>query len=217
MVRPKVHRRIGKNPKNKCFNKENKKINQNQKPIEMSVDEFEAIRLRDYHNIKQNESAELMGISQPTFHRILNSARKKIAISLIEGIEIVIIGEDFMNEAKKYSCKDCGFQWSNPKKEYIQCPDCNSKNIKLIKNENNKNNKDKKDNVNIPSKNDDLNNIPLSQRKSFGGPGSGKGPSKSCKCSKCGYEAPKIRGFPCRNIKCPKCGIPLCGSKKLEK
>ena len=54
---------------------------------------------------------------------------------------------------------------------------------------------------------------PLNERKSFGGPGSGKGPSKACECPNCGYIAPKIRGFPCRNIKCPECGTPLCGSK----
>ena len=54
--------------------------------------------------------------------------------------------------------------------------------------------------------------FPINERKSFGGPGSGRGPSKACECPKCGYTAPKIRGFPCRNIKCPECGTPLCGS-----
>lgn len=77
MVRPKRMRRVVT-----CHRHE---LNKNLKPIELSVDEFEAIRFKDYHNIKQTESAEFMGISQSTFHRILNSARHKLSTSLIEG------------------------------------------------------------------------------------------------------------------------------------
>ncbi len=31
------------------------------------------------------------------------------------------------------------------------------------------------------------------------------GPGGLCKCPKCGYEEPQIRGQPCMNKKCPKC------------
>lgn len=31
------------------------------------------------------------------------------------------------------------------------------------------------------------------------------GPGGICKCPKCGYEEPQIRGVPCMNKKCPKC------------
>ncbi|MEA3329955.1 MAG: DUF134 domain-containing protein [Nanoarchaeota archaeon] len=31
------------------------------------------------------------------------------------------------------------------------------------------------------------------------------GPGGICKCPKCGYEEPQIRGQPCVNKKCPKC------------
>ena len=54
MVRPKRMRRVVT-----CHRHE---LNRNLKPIELSVDEFEAIRFKDYHNIKQTESAEFMGI-----------------------------------------------------------------------------------------------------------------------------------------------------------
>ncbi len=106
----------------------------------MSVDEFEAIRFKDYHNIKQTESAEFMGISQSTFHRILNSARHKLSTFLIEGRPIVIVKGDTMINPNKYLCEDCGFQWSNPEKK-------NTKNVQIAKstnirklNANNKNN-----------------------------------------------------------------------------
>ncbi|MDO5851709.1 MAG: DUF134 domain-containing protein [Methanobacteriaceae archaeon] len=191
MVRPKKQRRITNNPKHTKFNQNNT----NTKPIELIVDEYEAIRLKDYHNIKQKESSELMGISQPTFHRILNSARKKIATALIDGKQIIITGENFMNNQLKYKCKECNFQWTNPEKEYTTCPNCKSKNITTIE--------------------------PLNQRKSFGGPGLGKcqttnQPPKTCKCPKCNYETTKTKGIPCRNSKCPKCGTPLQGSKRCN-
>ena len=73
MMRPKRMRRAIK-----CHKP---KINKNLKPIELSADEFEAIRFKDYHNIKQTESAEFMDISQSTFHRILTSTRHKLSPS----------------------------------------------------------------------------------------------------------------------------------------
>ena len=235
MVRPKIYRRISKKPEYHCLNPEHNEelSNKTPKTISMNLDEFEAIRLGDYHNLKQKQSAELMGISQPTFHRILNSARKKTATSLIEGIEIEINNENFINEDKVYLCEDCGFQWTNPKKTYTNCPDCESNNIKTITNHghddgtilNNKNTNNA-ENLNFEDENEtiviedlncqnDENTIPLNKRKSYGGGGSGKGPSKSCVCPNCGHKSPKIKGFPCKNMKCPECGTPLCGSKKI--
>ncbi len=217
MVRPKIERRIVKKPDYTCLQHGDISREEDFEAIKMNLDEFEAIRLGDYHNIKQKEAAELMGISQPTFHRIINSARKKTAMSLIEGKKIEINNENYYMDDKMYVCKDCGFQWNNPKKEYTNCPDCKSENIEIVKDDADKNypNTNPIENpqiCNIP----EANKFPLNERKSFGGPGSGRGPSKACKCPKCGYTAPKIRGFPCRNIKCPECGTPLCGSNFKE-
>ncbi|MBQ2961666.1 DUF134 domain-containing protein [Methanobrevibacter sp.] len=215
MVRPKIERRIVKKPDYTCLQHGDISREDDFEAIKMNLDEFEAIRLGDYHNIKQKEAAELMGISQPTFHRIINSARKKTAMSLIEGKKIEINNENFYSEDKIYICKNCGFQWNNPKKEYTNCPDCKSENIEIIKNLNdldlNKNAQIKSSKTQICDIGEE--DVPLNERKSFGGPGSGRGPSKACECPNCGYIAPKIRGFPCRNIKCPECGTPLCGSK----
>ncbi len=58
--------------------------------MELSPEECEAIRLKDYKGMSQSECAESMGISQPTFHRLLGSARKKIADGLINGKSINI-------------------------------------------------------------------------------------------------------------------------------
>jgi predicted DNA-binding protein (UPF0251 family) len=58
--------------------------------INLSKDEMEAIRLADFEEMYQEDAAREMEISRPTFSRILNSARKKIATALIEGRAIEI-------------------------------------------------------------------------------------------------------------------------------
>jgi uncharacterized protein len=106
MVRPKRFRRILEEPQIRCFKPEREFID-TLEPIKITIDEFEAIRLRDYHDIQQKRSAEIMGISQPTFHRILTSARKKISKALIDGKTIIIVGEDYITDKKRYKCNKC--------------------------------------------------------------------------------------------------------------
>ncbi len=137
-----------------------------------------------------------MGISQPTFHRILTSARKKISNALIDGNMIIIVGEDIIIGKKRYKCNICGFEWLSPEKEYDKCPDCKSEDINIIL-----------ENEEPPTRTDPS----LLKRRSYGGPGLGVGPPRVCKCPNCGYEFPKTRAVPCRNTKCPKCETPLCG------
>jgi predicted DNA-binding protein (UPF0251 family) len=84
MVRPKRFRQILEEPQIRCFKPDLKETVGQIKPIEVTLDEYEAIRLRDYKGNKQKEAAKIMEISQPTFHRTLNSGRRKIAKALIE-------------------------------------------------------------------------------------------------------------------------------------
>jgi len=196
MPRPRRFRRILKDPQIRCFKPETEEM-ATLVPIEINIDEFEAVRLRDYLDIQQKRSAELMGISQPTFHRILVSARKKISKALIEGKRIEIVGEDYSTNKTGYQCKSCGFEWSSPEKGYDKCPDCQSNEIILML-----------ENKDLPSE-----ELTLLERRSYGGPGLGAGPPRICKCPKCGFEYPKTKAVPCRNTKCPKCETPLCGAE----
>jgi len=66
--------------------------------IKLNVDELEAIRLVDLEGLEQEESAINMEISRGTFQRILNSARNKIANSLVNGKKIVIEGGEYQIE-----------------------------------------------------------------------------------------------------------------------
>lgn len=58
--------------------------------ISLRTDELEAIRLKDFEGLDQEQSANKMQISQPTFHRTLLSARKKISDALVNGKSIRI-------------------------------------------------------------------------------------------------------------------------------
>jgi len=53
--------------------------------IELKIDEFEAIKLADYQGYDQAEGAMAMGISRPSFGRILRNARHTIADALVNG------------------------------------------------------------------------------------------------------------------------------------
>jgi len=58
--------------------------------VELDVSEFEALRLKDFKNLEQSEAAKKMEVSQPTFHRILIDARKKVADAIVNGKAIKI-------------------------------------------------------------------------------------------------------------------------------
>jgi len=164
--------------------------------LKITMEEFESLRLKDYQEIQQKKAAEIMDISQPTFHRTLNSARKKISRALVEGKIIQIKGGDYFMDKKGYQCKNCGFQWQSASKEYDKCPDCDSENIEPL----------------VVTDSQGTAQPGLGRRRAAGGRGIGAGPPRVCKCPECGYESPKTPGVPCRDTKCPKCGIPLCGS-----
>jgi len=66
----------------------------------LTVDEFEAVRLKDLLGLEQEEAAKKMNISQPTFHRLVVSARKKIADAIINGKAIRIEGGNFKFSSK---------------------------------------------------------------------------------------------------------------------
>lgn len=60
--------------------------------VVLSLDEFEAIRLIDREGLTQEQSAQKMGVARTTVTAIYESARKKIAVSLVDGIGLLISG-----------------------------------------------------------------------------------------------------------------------------
>jgi len=60
--------------------------------VRLSVEEAEAIRLKDLESLEQEQGAERMNISRPTFQRVLASARQKVADALLNGRAVRIGG-----------------------------------------------------------------------------------------------------------------------------
>ncbi len=98
--------------------------------ITLSVDEYEALRLADYLGLDHTAAGERMMISRPTFSRLIEKARLKVATSIIEGQALSIEGGhvDFVNQM--YNCEDCG-QISAVPAGYpaSECPECGSERI----------------------------------------------------------------------------------------
>ncbi len=94
MVRPKICRRVLLNPQVKYFKPQGIPLRELKETI-LSVEEFEAIRLKDLEGLEQSECSKKMNVSQPTFHRIVSLARKKISDAIINGKAIKIEGGNF--------------------------------------------------------------------------------------------------------------------------
>lgn len=53
--------------------------------VVLTLDEIEALRLADFEGLYQEQAAERMRISRPTFARVVASARRKVAAALVHG------------------------------------------------------------------------------------------------------------------------------------
>ena len=60
--------------------------------IELTLDEFEAIKLVDFEGLDQSAGAQTMEISRSSFGRILRKARSILADGLVNGKIIRILG-----------------------------------------------------------------------------------------------------------------------------
>lgn len=93
MPRPRKWRRVCCMPQVNAF--EPVDASHMEEPVNMSVDEYEIIRLMDLDGLSQGESAERMGVARSTVQRIYDDARKKLADFLINGKSLRIEGGDY--------------------------------------------------------------------------------------------------------------------------
>jgi len=92
MPRPRLCRRIRFNPKVTYFKPQGIPL-RFLEVVELTVEEAEALRLKNMEDFDQIEAAKKMNTSQSTFQRILSSAYKKVTEALIEGKAIKIVKE----------------------------------------------------------------------------------------------------------------------------
>lgn len=69
--------------------------------LALPLEGLEAMRLADGEGVPQEQAAAMMGVSRPTFNRILAHARQTVANALAQGMAIRIDGGDYelLNEA----------------------------------------------------------------------------------------------------------------------
>lgn len=171
----------------KCRTIQNPPINDGYKPmgiatsmldsICLQLEEYESIRLCDYDNLKQEKAAIKMNVSRPTFTRIYNSARKKIALAFIEGKILYFKGGDVNTKDSWYKCKNCNEIFKNDKSETIKCPSCNSENFETLE-------------ENIAS----WNNKQMKEHSCK--------KNNIAQCVSCGYKTKNCK----KNDSCPQCG-----------
>ncbi|TDX51408.1 DUF134 domain-containing protein [Orenia marismortui] len=126
MVRPTKERRVEYIPKINFF-KPAGVPKRDLIKVTLTIEEVEAIRLKDLEGLNQSEAAERMEVSRPTFQRVLTTARSKVAEALIEGKAIKFEGGDY--RLAKYSCGKCGKKFSpghrrRKRLSQEECPDC---------------------------------------------------------------------------------------------
>jgi uncharacterized protein len=105
------------------------------KEVELTLDEFEAIRLADLKGLYHEEAAQKMDISRQTFGNILASARKKIADMLVHGKALSLQGGNIsLTTERLFACRDCNTPWFEPfgTGHPRRCPTCECENISRI-------------------------------------------------------------------------------------
>ena len=188
------------------------------KSLTISVDEYEALRLADYEGLEHLQASEKMGISRPTFTRLIEKARRKMAKTIIEGLELVVEGGniEFQNTLRR--CRDCGDEQIIPSDKIVEdCPECGSDNVEDVAE------KFLKDNNLKHDKNNERIKMKTNQGRGNSGGGRGRnrggafGPGGFCVCAKCGEKVVHQQGVRCTEVKCPRCGHSMVREELLNK
>jgi len=106
------------------------------KEVTITMEEAEAIRLKDIETLEQEQCAEKMNISRQTFQRIMVSVRRKIADALLTGKAIRIEGGHFEVSPVRLGCSN-GHEWEVQFESLTNappqsCPVCKTESIKLL-------------------------------------------------------------------------------------
>ena len=98
--------------------------------VTLTLDGLEALRLADAEGLEQESAAALMGVSRPTFSRLLAEARGIVAKGLVNGWAIRIEGGnyEFAGDAPlcargRRRCRKGGGRWAPAPHESTISPD----------------------------------------------------------------------------------------------
>lgn len=107
MVRPRKCRRVCGLPGVDSFGPLDDQ-NREAATINMTVEEYESIRLVDLEGKTQQECSEIMGVARTTVQSIYDAARKKLADALVNGKRLYIAGGSYeLCDGHQGHCKGC--------------------------------------------------------------------------------------------------------------
>lgn len=109
MARPVKKRKVCELPKREIFGPLGCDEGKNN-IVNMTVDEYETIRLIDHENLTQEECAEQMDIARATVQRIYSDARYKISDAIVNGRALNIEGGHYKlcpGRSEKCGMKRC--------------------------------------------------------------------------------------------------------------
>lgn len=109
MSRPKKCRRICSLPKLRRFGPAGDHAIDESSAIQMTMDEYEAIRLVDLLGCTQGECAAQMGVARTTVQAMVDAAHRKLALALACGQQLWITGGNVVLCEQAQACpgKDC--------------------------------------------------------------------------------------------------------------
>ena len=130
MPRPVRFRRVCCNPDTNYFKPRGIPIDLLEE-VNLTMDEFEAIRLADLEEKYQEDAAKKMNVSRQTFGNIISSAHKKVADALVNSKALKIEGGVVEMIERYFVCYDCKNEWTSPygAGRPNECPKCKSLNI----------------------------------------------------------------------------------------
>ncbi len=135
MVRPQKRRIVAYNPDISYFKPRGIPLIYLEE-VQITVDEYEALRLSDLMDMSYEEAANKMKVSRATFGRIVRRARKTVADALINGKAIIIQGGNYriVDKSRIFVCNNCNKKWKEPRGtgRPENCPLCNQKDFYRI-------------------------------------------------------------------------------------
>jgi predicted DNA-binding protein (UPF0251 family) len=187
--RPKKHRSLEQPPIASGFIPAGGDFVESQAVV-LNMEEYEAIRLSDYLNLTQLEASRLLNVSRPTYTRIYDAARKKVARAFVENLGLLIRGGQVVFHDRWFACGDCESVFklkTEQPAESVACPVCQSSSVEAFS----------------ESPGDTF----ARYRQPMKSSGSGLGQSGNCICPGCDLTVPHIAGIPCSTQLCPQCNI----------
>jgi len=156
--------------------------------ISVQYEEYEALRLADYEDLSHAEAAQRMNVSRPTFTRMYEKIRKKVARAFVEGKTILIEGGTVEFDKQWYRCPSCHTIFHVPQDTIPACVNCGEEQVEHI--------------------NESLRQWQTGQRGRRG-QGWKQARGKVCECPGCHHTTNAEAGVPCTEISCPQCGHPM--------